>query len=867
MAECTFNTVSSNLDKTAVNGKRTAVYDSIVTLAVAGVRFASKYEGDRAGSRTASGKRCGVGNDKLALNSDHILIPYVSSVGKSETVKIKSIAAIKYDRSIKLDVHEKNDLRTVLKSLCKSGVSVTVCSSNCDKLRKCFLALGVCTSGAIKMCGVTGCIECRSLSFNRYEVVTESVNVINLGSNTTSITGLGCVTLSCTSGLGNLLGKLSTYVVYKRHRSCNELRNVNLACIASGNVRSLVSTDGNVVAVSTHIILGSVHLCEEGTELFIKSPNSLGRSILNVSVATANLDVEVVRGCTTHEVEIITAVSFLCVNVNSTGNIVHVCCSEVVIAHRTLEEVCSTLVLLVHTKLEGRCGNEVLATSITLSVKAGVLMSKSLNLVTVVGITTRTGVNSVTCRGTSRSYGLACFMLMNMNGFAVKNNVTNLRGIDDFLHFTINVCTVVYCDSSINCMNTVLIYVIRINVRNVEGTILDLCIEVSSDQTVRTVTLNGTTGKLTACRRAGHCCPTDNGTILIKNGCARGNAIEVKCINAGSLEGYVLKYESALSISPSLSVAALDVKVLKSNVIKSAGKCALEENVTKTYDLNTGCKTDILGECISTFLNVDLRICNLCVCNKIINVVYKYPTALGIESATSRAEVVNVIVSNSCALGRAARTLLRLGAGCISKVVIVNSCSILTTRQATQSINSTVKNGSSKIDCLLRTVVKYNVSCSSGKCELPKVILTLNLFHISAGPRVGRTAPIIALYGSPFSGRYINVNSFVSVSVNELAVCRNLKVRRLLAGIVVEDALVANRNVKIVKTIFIHCLNLCARPSNNRSVCARIPSVAVYVSPVSVIVAINSNRFLCCTCGDSYYCKAHQNSHQNQESN
>ena len=67
-----------------------------------------------------------------------------------------------------------------------------------------------------------------------------------------------------------------------------------------------------------------------------------------------------------------------------------------------------------------------------------------------------------------------------------------------------------------------------------------------------------------------------------------GDTIEVECVNACSLECYVLEDEFTLSISPTLSVTALDVEVLQCKVLKCTCESTLEYNLTLTLNGDTG---------------------------------------------------------------------------------------------------------------------------------------------------------------------------------------------------------------------------------------------------------------------------------------
>ena len=235
-----------------------------------------------------------------------------------------------------------------------------------------------------------------------------------------------------------------------------------------------------------------------------------------------------------------------------------------------------------------------LATCINCFLKSGVSLiadlsncNKSRNCITVLGCAAETVVNCVTLSIEGRSYNLTCNKVVSVNLNAVNNNVSCLagcRGVNDFLHIAVNVGTAINCYGRVNCVDTVLVIIIVVGVRNVECTVLNSSIEVGSDDTISTVTHECTTVEGYTLGRTGHCCPTDNGTILIKKSCACGNAVEVKSVNACSLEGYVLKYVVTTSVSPSLSVSALDVDILKSKVLKSTGKSALKYNVALTYE-------------------------------------------------------------------------------------------------------------------------------------------------------------------------------------------------------------------------------------------------------------------------------------------
>ena len=157
--------------------------------------------------------------------------------------------------------------------------------------------------------------------------------------------------------------------------------------------------------------------------------------------------------------------------------------------------------------------------------------------------------------------------------------------IDNILHVAVNVGTVVNSDlSALDSVDTILVLVIGVDVRNVEGTILDDCVEVGTDQTIGAVALEGTAIEDTACGRTTHSCPADDGTILVQQGSTLGDAIKVQCVNAGCFEGHILEDQIALGISPALCVAALDVQVLQGQILQSTGEVALEQNLAHTLD-------------------------------------------------------------------------------------------------------------------------------------------------------------------------------------------------------------------------------------------------------------------------------------------
>ena len=106
------------------------------------------------------------------------------------------------------------------------------------------------------------------------------------------------------------------------------------------------------------------------------------------------------------------------------------------------------------------------------------------NVITVFCFATRTCVNCVTFCINCRSYCFTCCKFVEVNCFTVYYNITCRRCVNDVLHFAVNVCTVVNCYCCVNCMDTILILVFCINVRNVKCTVFDCCIEVCSDQAV-----------------------------------------------------------------------------------------------------------------------------------------------------------------------------------------------------------------------------------------------------------------------------------------------------------------------------------------------------------------------------------------------
>ena len=61
----------------------------------------------------------------------------------------------------------------------------------------------------------------------------------------------------------------------------------------------------------------------------------------------------------------------------------------------------------------------------------------------------------------------------------------------------------------------------------------------------------------------------------------------MQCVNGGSLEGHIFEDQIALSICPSLSVAALDVQVLKGDVFERAGQGAFQNDLAFTHNGNT----------------------------------------------------------------------------------------------------------------------------------------------------------------------------------------------------------------------------------------------------------------------------------------
>ena len=172
---------------------------------------------------------------------------------------------------------------------------------------------------------------------------------------------------------------------------------------------------------------------------------------------------------------------------------------------------------------------------------------------------------------------------MDVNAFTVQNDITDLGSIDDILHVAIGVGTFIHSHSCVNSMDTILICVVGIYVGNIESTILDGCIEVGTDQTVSAVTLDGAAVKDTACGRTAQSSPTDDGTILVGQVGACGDAVEVQCINAGCLEGHILEDQIALSVCPSLCVAALDVQILQGQVLQSAAQSALQQDIADTF--------------------------------------------------------------------------------------------------------------------------------------------------------------------------------------------------------------------------------------------------------------------------------------------
>ena len=175
--------------------------------------------------------------------------------------------------------------------------------------------------------------------------------------------------------------------------------------------------------------------------------------------------------------------------------------------------------------------------------------------------------------------------ILNLHAIKLDNGISMY--INDILHVAVNVCTVGNCYiSTFNCVDTVFVCVIRVSIYNVECAILDGCIEIGSDHAVCAVVLNGTTVKYTACGRTAHCSPTNDRTILVRQVSACFDSVEVERVNACRFERYVFEYEVTLSICPSLCVAALDVNILKSEVFKSTGESAFEENFSNTFNGN-----------------------------------------------------------------------------------------------------------------------------------------------------------------------------------------------------------------------------------------------------------------------------------------
>ena len=216
-----------------------------------------------------------------------------------------------------------------------------------------------------------------------------------------------------------------------------------------------------------------------------------------------------------------------------------------------------------------------------------ICMTKSCYFITIVCVSTSTCVRSISYLSTCGSYRCSCSIFMSVNFFTIKKNIAISRCFNYILHFTIKVCAVFNCYyCTINSVDTILVIICCVNISNVKCTILNCSIEICSNQAIRTVALNCTTVKCYAFRRTGHCRPTDNCTILIKNCCTLYDTVKVKCIYACSFECYVFEYEFTLSICPSLCITALDVNILKSKVFKCTCKCAFEENGANTFNCN-----------------------------------------------------------------------------------------------------------------------------------------------------------------------------------------------------------------------------------------------------------------------------------------
>ena len=192
--------------------------------------------------------------------------------------------------------------------------------------------------------------------------------------------------------------------------------------------------------------------------------------------------------------------------------------------------------------------------------------------------------NGSKCLGKSKIISIANLSDI-LDLLAVENNNWCSVYVNNIFHITVNVCTIWYCHvSTLNCVDTILILVGRVNVCYIEGTVIDCSIKVGSNQTVCAVALEGTAVKYATCRRTRHCSPTDDCTILIRKSCTLSDTIEVECINACSLECNLFEYKVTLSISPALCITTLDVDILHGKVLESTSKCSLEHNLAITLD-------------------------------------------------------------------------------------------------------------------------------------------------------------------------------------------------------------------------------------------------------------------------------------------